>query len=130
MEPEFLTVEEVRIIHGHQIRKYGGTSEIRDINILDSAVNAPRASFNGAFLLEGIPEIAAAYLYYIVSGHPFVDGNKRTGAVAAMFFLELNGWTLDANEDQYEAIVMAVARGEVSREAVAAFFMKNAAPRG
>jgi death-on-curing protein len=64
-------------------------------------------------------------LFHLVQNHPFVDGNKRVGAVAADVFLSLNGVTLTASEDEYAELVLAVARGEVSKSAAAEFFRAN-----
>ena len=62
--------------------------------------------------------MAAVYLYHIVRNHPFVDGNKRTGAVAAYSFLAHNGYELDVPEEEFEEIVLGVAKGEVEQSEV------------
>ncbi len=69
--------------------------------------------------------MAAAYLFHIVQNHPFVDGNKRAGAVAAFVFLRLNGVELTVDEDAFETIVRAVAAGQASKTAVADFFRQH-----
>lgn len=125
MEPEFLTLEEVVAIQRDQIERYGGSLGVRDWGLLKSAVAMPAAMFGGQFLHADLLEMAAAYLFHIVQNHPFVDGNKRVGAVAADVFLTLNDVTLIATEDDYAELVLAVARGEVSKSAVAEFFRAN-----
>ena len=70
--------------------------------------------------------MAAAYLFHIAQNHPFVDGNKRTGAVAAIVFLSLNGIELEADEAQLEKLVLDVAQGKVGKNSVAEFFRNNA----
>ena len=82
MEPDFLTLDEVLRIHLDQIERYGGQSGLRDLGLLESAVNMPRASFAGRHAHTDLFEQAAAYLFHIVSNHPFIDGNKRTGSAA------------------------------------------------
>lgn len=66
--------------------------------------------------------MAAAYLFHIVQNHPFIDGNERVGAVAAFVFLALNGVRTTADSDRYADLVLAVARGETAKSAVAEFF--------
>ena len=82
---------EVLDIHCDQIGRHGGREGIRDLELLQSALAVPAASFAGRFLHQDLPEMAAAFLFHIVRDHPFIDGNKRTGAVAALVFLLLNG---------------------------------------
>ena len=100
MNPVFLTLGEILEIHQDQINRYGGASGIRDIGLLQSAIAMPSASFGGQFLHSDLFEMAAAYLFHISQNHPFVDGNKRTGAVAAIVFLALNDIELDADDDE------------------------------
>jgi death-on-curing protein len=69
--------------------------------------------------------MAAAYLFHITQNHPFVDGNKRTGAVAAIVFLSLNGIELEATQEALENIVRGVAKGEVGKDAITDFFRRN-----
>jgi death-on-curing protein len=69
--------------HAHQIANYGGSEGLRDSNLLASAIAQPEASFAGNFLHADLYEMAAAYLFHIVSDHPFIDGNKRVGLEAA-----------------------------------------------
>lgn len=67
---------------------------------------------------------AAAYLFHLVKNHPFVDGNKRVGAVAAFVFLDLNGFDFDAPEDDFAEMVMAVARGDLDKADVTVFIRR------
>ena len=69
--------------------------------------------------------MAAAYLFHIVKNHPFIDGNKRTGAMAAFVFLKLNHLTLLANENEFERIVVAAAESKTTKPQIAAFFKKH-----
>lgn len=121
MEPLFLTLEEVIAIHRDQIDRYGGSAGVRDWGLLKSAAAMPAAAFGGQFLHADLCEMAAAYLFHLVQNHPFIDGNKRVGAVAADVFLSLNEMTLTASEDDYAELVLAVARGEMSKSAAAEF---------
>ncbi len=100
-EPVFLELKEVIEIHSDQINRYGGHPGIRDIELLKSAISMPSASFREQYLHSDIYEMAAAYLFHIVRNHPFVDGNKRTGAVTSEVFLMMNGIEINADEDSF-----------------------------
>jgi hypothetical protein len=83
MLPLFLDIDQVLRTHRSLINHYGGTGQVRDVALLHSAIAMPQASFGGEFLHADLFEMAAAYLYHIVQNHPFLDGNKRTGAATA-----------------------------------------------
>jgi death-on-curing protein len=119
MEPHFLSLAEVLEIHQDQIARYGGDPGIRDMGLLKSALGMPLATFGGEFLHTDIFEMAAAYLFHLVKNHPFIDDNKRVGAVAAIVFLALNGYEFDAPEEDFADMVLAVARGELDKAEVA-----------
>ena len=84
MNPVFLELHEILEIHRDQIERYGGDPGVRDLELLKSAVAMPMAGVREKYLHGDLFEMAAAYLYHIVQNHPFVDGNKRTGLVAAL----------------------------------------------
>lgn len=110
-DPIFLDVEDVLLIHGEQLARYGGAAGIRDAALLESAVAMPRASAGGAFAHEDLFAMAAAYAFHIAQNQPFVDGNKRTGLLAAIVFLELNGQTVGDPEGRlYEAMIAIAER--------------------
>jgi len=124
--PEFITLQDVLILHKDQMDRHGGRAGIRDIGLLESAVAMPQASFGGRFLHTDLFEMAAAYLFHIVRNHPFVDGNKRTGLVAALVFLELNGCPAKPSNRALVDLTLAVAEGRKSKSAIAEFFRKHA----
>ena len=125
----FLGLDEVAEIHRDQIERYGGHPGIRDIELLQSAVAMPSAGFGEDYFHADIHEMAAAYLFHIVRNHPFIDGNKRTGAVAAMVFLMMNGKEIYADEDSFEDIVRSVAEGKADKAAAAEYFRRHAKGR-
>ena len=122
MDLNFLTLAEVLEIHRDQLENYGGNPGIRDMGLLESALAMPKAGFGSQFLHTNLYEMAAAYLFHIVQNHPFFDGNKRTGAVAAYVFLALNDQEVNADESEFEKIVMDVAEGKIDKGTLAAFF--------
>lgn len=125
IEPVFLGLDEVIEIHHDQIKRYGGHPGIRDVEILKSAIAMPLATFDGNYLHTDIYKMAAAYLFHIVRDHPFIDGNKRTGAVASVVFLILNEIDVNADEADLESIVLQTAEGKVDKATIARFFEKN-----
>ncbi len=122
----FLGLDEVVEIHSDQIKRYGGRTGVRDIELLKSAIAMPAACFGGDYLHTDIYEMAAAYLFHIVRNHPFIDGNKRTGAVASAVFLMMNGIELHADEDSFEKMILSVAQGKSGKAVIAQFFRNNA----
>ena len=112
-------------IHRDQIERYGGDPGLRDQGLLESAVAMPAAGMRGRYFHEDLFEMAAAYLFYIVGNHPFVDGNKRAGAETALVFLYINGIEVNASEDDLVAITLAVAKGQAGKAEAAGFFREN-----
>ena len=86
----FLDVDDIIELHASQLELFGGGAGLRDQGLLESAVAQPQASFGGHLAHDGLFAMAAAYLFHLVSNHPFVDGNKRIGLIAALVFLDLN----------------------------------------
>ena len=82
----------------------------------------PQAGSDEEYFHVDVWEMAAAYLFHLVQGHPFVDGNKRIGAVAADIFLTLNGFDLQPSDDEFEELVLRTARGECAKPEIAKFF--------
>jgi len=124
--PVFLSVDNVLRLHTSTITVEGGAVGIRDLALLESAVLTPQQQFAGEYLHPSVPSMAAAYLFHLCSNHPFVDGNKRVAAMAAYVFLDINGWSLDATESDFERIVLRIAAGESSKVALTDWFRNNA----
>ena len=96
--PLFLDLQMILQAHGSLIERYGGGPGLRDVGLLQSALALPQATFASAALHDDLFAMAAAYRYHLVQNHPFVDGNKRTGAAAAIIFLDLNGIEIEADD--------------------------------
>jgi death-on-curing protein len=119
-DPVFLEVEDVLLIHDEQLAQYGGAAGVRDAGLLESAVAVPRASAGGEFAHEDLFAMAAAYAFHIAQNQPFVDGNKRTGLLAALVFLDLNGIVIrDPSGALYEAMI-AIAERRMDKLGLAA----------
>ncbi|MFO0979181.1 MAG: type II toxin-antitoxin system death-on-curing family toxin [Planctomycetaceae bacterium] len=124
--PEFLTLEDVLELHAGQIKNYGGSEGLRSSDLLQSAIAQPWVTFGGQFLHTDIYQMAAAYLFHLVQNHPFIDGNKRIGLEAALVFLELNGQSIEADDEQLVEIVLGVSRGHIDKTQIAEFFRNHA----
>jgi len=118
-EPLFLDVEDVIEIHATQLEVFGGSAGLRDRGLLESAVAQPQASFGGELVHDGLFAMAAAYLFHIVSNHPFVDGNKRAGTLAAVVFLDVNGISIDHPSKALDELTVGVAEGRAQKATVA-----------
>lgn len=125
MAPEFLTREDVLLIHRDQIARYGGSPHTRDMGLLDSAIEMPRAMYGGQYLHADIFEMAGAYVFHIVKNHPFTDGNKRTGIVAGLVFLDINGIELDIEEMALYEFVISIAQGDLDKAVIAKFLREH-----
>lgn len=112
----YLTLDEVLVLHQYVIEQSGGSSGVRDMNAVESALAQPRMPFGGRELYSTVGEKAAAMGFSLVSNHPFIDGNKRIGHAALETFLSLNGYEISAPIDEAEHIVLRLAAGELSRE--------------
>jgi death on curing protein len=119
MEPDFLTLPEIISFHEQQLEAYGGISGIRDQRLLESAVAMPQASFGGEYLHTDLFHMAAAYAFHLAENQPFLDGNKRTALMAALVFLDLNGYfVIDPSERLYDAMI-AIANRQCEKEQLA-----------
>ena len=124
-EPVFLTFAEIIEIHNYQIENFGGASGVRDMELLKSALSMSSATFGGTFLHPTIYEMAAAYLFHLVENHPFVDGNKRVGAMAALVFLDMNGIDFEASNEEFTAMVLRVASGKMLKAEITLFLKEH-----
>jgi len=125
----FLTLDEVLALHADQIARYGGGLGIRSVELLESALGMPAATFAGGYLHGELYEMAAAYLFHLVKDHPFLDGNKRTGLMAMLAFLGMNGLRLEAGEKELTDLVFGVADGRTGKAEVAVFVKSHARSR-
>jgi len=99
--------------------RHGGASGVRDQGLLESALARPRQQF--AYASPDTIDMAAAYIAGIVQNHPFVDGNKRTGFVVGVLFLELNGFDFTASEAEAAQAVLELAAGTIDETGFALF---------
>jgi death-on-curing protein len=122
-EFEWLTMPLVLAIHDEQLVAHGGSAGVRDIALLESALNRPLNKWN--YENAELAELAAAYAYGIARNHPFVDGNKRTSLLAMYTFLGVNGIDFVVSEADAATMILSLAAGEVSEESLARWIRDN-----
>ena len=124
-EPLWIEERDALAIHGRLLALHGGTAGLRDQGLLESALARPRQHYAHAGT-SGIVALAGLYTAGIIRNHPFVDGNKRTGFVIGVLFLELHGFHFKASEEDATHAVMALAAGTLNETSYAAWLRKNA----
>lgn len=127
-EPIWIDERDVLILHHRLLALHGGREGVRDENLLRSALARPQQHFSYADSVDAI-DMATAYTAGIVCNHPFIDGNKRTGFVVGILFLELNGYRLTASEEDAAQAVLNLAAGTLHEKGYTAFLRANA-PKG
>ena len=121
--PVWVLRETVLTLHEYSVAEFGGEAGIRDEGLLDSALGKPENLF--AYGKPTVFHLAASYGFGLVKNHPFIDGNKRAGFITAIAFLELNGYRFQATEAEAAVCTLALAAGEMSEKAYAAWLKKN-----
>ncbi len=113
-------------VHDSLIDEYGGRKGILNEGLLRSALEMSKVRFNGKDLHRTIFDKTAAYLFHLIQNRPFVDGNKRTASMVALVFFASNckkGFTI--LDEEYQAIILGVAQGAVTKKEIAKFFRNS-----
>jgi len=110
------------------IDQTGGSSGLRDLGALESAMAQPRMTFSGNDLYPSLVDKAAALCFSLVKNHPFVDGNKRVGHAAMETFLVLNGFEIEASTGEQEHILLSLAAGQLNREDLVEWLRQHVTP--
>ena len=121
----YITLEQVLAIHHDQIERYGGSHGIRDLTLLESAIERPKSSFMGEDLYPTIFDKAAALMHSILLNHPFLDGNKRTSMASATALLYFNGWSLKVEQKELVEAALAVESKKWSLEQISKWLKMN-----
>ena len=122
-EPNWVDRQVLIAIQNELLNRFGGLAGIRDEGLLDSAINKPKNLF--AYGQPTVFELAASYATGLVKNHPFLDGNKRIGFMAAYVFLGANGWSLEATEEEAVLETLGLAAGERAEADYAAWLARN-----
>lgn len=127
-EPEWLETATVRLFHKRQLAEHGGMAGLRDENMLMSALAKPQQLWCYGSPPPDVCALASAYAYGLAKNHPFLDGNKRTAAIACETFLILNGRSFAIGEEEKYPVYLALAAGEISEEDFTGWLRANTAP--
>lgn len=123
-EPVWIDERDALALHDRLLALHGGAAGLRDGNLLKSALARPRQVYTYADA-PGMIDMATAYTAGIVRNHPFLDGNKRTGFVVGILFLELNGYNFTASEEDAAQAVLKLSAGALDEPGYADFLREN-----
>lgn len=120
-----LTKEQVLMLHSQLIDATGGSDGIRDVGLLESALESPIQSYGGEEIYPSIQAKAARLCYGLVKNHAMVDGNKRIGAHAMLVFLAINGYELEYTQDELSDLILDVASDEADYEDILQWLLEH-----
>lgn len=121
----FIPKEIILYSHDQLIQTYGGTPGIRDKNLLDLALNQPKAAYEGHYLHNTLMKMAVAYGYHLCKNHPFVDGNKRIALVAMDIFLQKNGFEIIASEKETYKMMIRLSTDKLTKNELTKWLENN-----
>ena len=121
----YLQTQDILVIHAMLIDKIGGAHGVRDIGLLISLTEKPKAQFGNEDLYIGVFKKAAVYLESLINYHVFIDGNKRTGITTSARFLFLNGFELASTDKKVENFVLKIATKKLKLEEIADWLKKH-----
>lgn len=127
-EPRWLLRIHVLAIHADQIQTHGGSLGLRDPGLLESALERPRNRLHYDADAD-LPSLAAACGFGIAQNHSFMDGNKRVAFQAMYLFLGLNGFRIEAPEEEVVLLILALASGQLDELALADWLREHIAAR-
>ena len=116
---KYINAEEILLIHYQLIERYGGSHGVRDLERIKSVQNAPAQHVFGQEQYPSMFEKAAIYARNIITDHPFIDGNKRTGITTAAMFLKKNGFKPKAKTGEFEKIAIEIAVNKLELQVIA-----------
>jgi death-on-curing protein len=128
IEPVWIDERDALTLHDRLLALHGGAQGIRDLNLLQSALARPRHLLAYGHEPQ-ILTLAAAYAFGIVRNHPFADGNKRTGFLVSILFLELNGFRFIATEENAAQAIISLAAGTMTEDTFGRFLRDNTKPQ-
>lgn len=126
----YLTVEQLELIHAGVLAKSGGLFGTREPGVVAKLGSLPRQAVFGKELYPTMFHKAGVYLRTIITEHPFLDGNKRTGMMAAFTFLEVNGYQVTATDDDVFTFALVVATEKPEIGVVAEWLKSHTATAG
>lgn len=121
----YLTLEQVLVIHEDQIERYGGSSGVRDLSLLESAIFRPQTTFSGEDLYKTHFDKAAALMHSLIMNHAFIDGNKRTGTVAMLVYFDINNISINISNNELVETVLLIEKEKWGIEKIAGWLKIN-----
>ena len=125
---KYLTIVQDLAIHDQMIRRFGGSSGIRDLGLLESAVERPKSTFDGVSLYPDLFTKAAALMHSLLKNHAFVDGNKRTAYSSCGVFLRLNGYKFENMHKKSLEFALNVENNSLKLVEIADWIKKHTKP--
>jgi death on curing protein len=125
-EPTWVRRDVLELLHSQTIAEHGGADGLRDEGLLESALARPQNLCHYENVSD-VARLAACYGFGLAKNHAFVDGNKRIAFIAVGVFLRLNGYRLTADQAQATLVMLSVAAGSFSEDALADLLRKNIA---
>lgn len=124
----YLEIEEVIYMYTEIIQRTGGQAGLNDERLLESILAKPLVTFEGEELYPDLFTKVAVLMYAIITGRPFIDGNKRTAIICAMFILRSNGYQVIAPQDSFVELAIGAEAGKHQVDQIVRWFRKNAVP--
>ncbi len=123
MKYSWIELETVLVIHNLQIREHGGASGIRDLGLIESAINRPKNLIE--YSSPDIPDLAASYAFGLIKNHGFFDGNKRTAYVVSRLFLRLHGWDFVVSPEERVIVFENLGKGDITLGGFTSWFKET-----
>jgi death on curing protein len=120
-----ISISDVLKIHQVLIDQFGGRLGIRDIQLLESALQRPYQTFDGKALYETDLHKAAALVESLLRNHPFIDGNKRVGYAVLRLFLKTKGYSIVADQESKYQFIISVASGQMVYEEIHGWILSH-----
>lgn len=120
-----LTKEQILLLHAQLIEVTGGSEGIRDVGLLESALESPFQSYSGVELYPSIQAKAARLCYGLVKNHAMMDGNKRIGVHAMLVFLSVNGYELRYTQKELSDLILDVAADKRQYEDILRWLLEH-----
>lgn len=127
-EPKWLSIIQIRMLHSESIQLFGGSPGIRDVALLESALDRAKNKWHYDDTVS-LFELAAAYGFGIAKNHAFIDGNKRTSLLSIRSFLFVNGYHFRPEEVETVTVIEGMAAGRVDEKQLAEWIEANCLPR-
>jgi len=120
-----ISIDDILLLHERSIKDYGGSKGVRDLGLFESSIARPFQTFAGNDLYNDALKKAAALVESLIINHPFVDGNKRIGALAMIAFLKESNYYLPASSEKLYEFIISISTGEIKFDAILVWLEEN-----